>query len=50
MKALRILVLEDDAVIAMLIADLLEGMGHNVCAGEAIEDDGVAAAVGGDQT
>jgi CheY-like chemotaxis protein len=45
MRALRILVLEDDAVIAMLIADLLEGMGHDVCASEATEDDGVAAAV-----
>jgi CheY-like chemotaxis protein len=44
MRALRILVLEDDAVLAMLVGDLLEAMGHEVCASESTEDDGVAAA------
>jgi len=32
MKALRVLVIEDDALIAMLLAELLAGMGHEVCA------------------
>jgi two-component system, response regulator PdtaR len=37
MKALRILVVEDDALIAMLLAELLAGLGHNVCATAATE-------------
>jgi len=32
MKTLRVLVIEDDALIAMLLAELLAGMGHTVCA------------------
>ena len=45
MKALRILVVEDDAMIAMLLADVFAGMGHDVCAIEATEAGAVAAAV-----
>lgn len=45
MKALRILVVEDNAVIGALLAEMLEGMGHNVCAVETTEADAVAAAV-----
>jgi CheY-like chemotaxis protein len=35
---------EDEAVIAMLLAEVLAGMGHDVCAIEATEADAVAAA------
>lgn len=45
MKALRVLVIEDDALIGMLLAETLAGMGHNVCAVEATEAGAVAAAV-----
>jgi DNA-binding NtrC family response regulator len=45
MKALRVLVVEDDAIIAMLLADIFAGMGHDVCAIEATEAGAVAAAV-----
>jgi len=45
MRALRILVAEDNAVIGALLAEMLEGMGHNVCAIAATEADAVAAAV-----
>lgn len=41
---LRILVVEDDALIGMLLADMLEVMGHQVCAIEATETGAVAAA------
>lgn len=44
MQALRVLVVEDDAVIAMLLADVLAGMGYDVCAIESTEEDAVAAA------
>ncbi len=44
MKALRILVVEDDALIGMLLAEVLEGMGHGVCAIETNEADAVTAA------
>lgn len=44
MKALRVLVIEDDAVIAMLLAELLAGMGHKVCATAATEAEAVMAA------
>lgn len=44
MKALRILVIEDDILIGALLADVLEAMGHDVCAIEGTEDDAVAAA------
>jgi two-component system, response regulator PdtaR len=43
-KRLRILVIEDDAVIGILIAEMLAGMGHEVCALETNEAGAVAAA------
>src|SRR5436853_3517200 len=44
MKALRVLVVEDDALIAMLLTEMLAGMGHDVCATAATEADAVSAA------
>lgn len=44
MTALRILLAEDDAIIAMALADLLKGMGHEVCAIAETEAEAVAAA------
>jgi len=44
MKALRVLVVEDDALIAILLAELLAGMGHDVCATAATEAEAVIAA------
>jgi CheY-like chemotaxis protein len=44
LKALRVLVMEDNALIGMLYADLLIEMGHTVCAIEATESEAVAAA------
>jgi DNA-binding response OmpR family regulator len=45
MKALRILVMEDNAVIGMLLAEMLAEMGHDVCAIETTVADAVTAAV-----
>ena len=45
MKALRILVAEDDTLIGMLLAEVLAGMGHDVCAIKTTEADAVTAAV-----
>ena len=42
--AMRVLVVEDDAVIGLLLAEMLVGMGHDVCAIEATEADAVSAA------
>jgi CheY-like chemotaxis protein len=44
-QQLRVLVMEDNAMIGMLIADLLTEMGHVVCAVEASQEEAVAAAV-----
>ena len=44
MKALRVLVVEDDALIAMLLAELLASMGHIVCATAPTEGEAVIAA------
>ena len=44
MKALRVLVVEDDVLIGMLFADALAAMGYDVCAVEATEAGAVAAA------
>ena len=44
MKALRVLVVEDEILIGMLLADTLEAMGFDVCAIEATETGAVAAA------
>jgi DNA-binding response OmpR family regulator len=45
MKALRALVVEDDAMIGGLLAETLEGLGHTVCAVERNAADAVAAAL-----
>ena len=45
MTALRILIVEDEAIVAMLFADLLVAMGYEVCAIEATEAGAIAAAV-----
>jgi DNA-binding response OmpR family regulator len=44
MTALRILVVEDDAMIGMMLAEMLEEMGHSVCSIESTEADAVSAA------
>lgn len=44
MTPLRIIVIEDDAIIGLLLAETLNAMGHDVCAVEATEDAAVAAA------
>jgi len=44
MTHLRILVVEDDGIVAFLLGQLLEDMGHEVCAIESCEADGIAAA------
>jgi DNA-binding NtrC family response regulator len=44
-KALRVLVVEDDALIGMMLAETLAEMGHDVRAIAATESDAVAAAV-----
>jgi DNA-binding response OmpR family regulator len=44
MKTLRVLVVEDDILIGMLLADALGAMGYDVCAVEATEAGAVAAA------
>jgi CheY-like chemotaxis protein len=45
MKALQILVVEDDYLIAMLLAETLAEMGHGVCGVEATENGAVMAAL-----
>jgi two-component system, response regulator PdtaR len=45
MKALRVLVVEDDMLIGELLGELLEQLGHDVCAIESTEADAVTAAV-----
>ncbi len=44
MKPLRILIVEDEVVIAILLGEVLKGMGHEVCAIEGAEADAIAAA------
>ena len=44
MKSLRVLVIEDNALIAMLLSEMLTGMGHFVCATAATESEAVLAA------
>jgi CheY-like chemotaxis protein len=43
-KALRVLVVEDDNMIAMLLSEMLQEMGHAVCAITSTEADAVIAA------
>lgn len=45
MKPLRILVIEDDAMVAAVLAEMLETQGHSVCAIAATEADAVIAAL-----
>lgn len=44
MAALRILLIEDEVMIGVLLAEVLEDMGHDVCGVEATEAEAVAAA------
>jgi two-component system, response regulator PdtaR len=44
-KSLRVLIVEDDPQIGMLLAEVLEGMGHEVCSIDATEADAVASAL-----
>jgi two-component system, response regulator PdtaR len=44
-KALRVLVVEDDMITGVLLGELLEHMGYDVCAIEATEAEAVTAAV-----
>jgi len=44
MKALRLLVVEDDTMLGILLAEMLKEIGHDVCAIEATEADAVTAA------
>jgi CheY-like chemotaxis protein len=44
MQALRVLVVEDDPMIGMLLAEMLEALGHGVCAIETTEAAAVTAA------
>jgi two-component system, response regulator PdtaR len=44
MTALRVLVVEDDAMIGMLLAEMLEDMGHDVCAVAFTQADAVTEA------
>jgi CheY-like chemotaxis protein len=44
MQALRVLVVEDDALIAGLLADIIADMGHEVCSIQTTETDAVDAA------
>jgi CheY-like chemotaxis protein len=44
MTALKVLVVEDDAMIGMLLAEMLGEMGYDVCAVATTEDDAVADA------
>ncbi len=44
MRGLRVLVMEDEIIIAMLFSEVLEGMGHHVCASVATEAEAVSAA------
>jgi CheY-like chemotaxis protein len=44
MRALRTLVVEDDKMIGVLLAETLEGLGHTVCAVESNVTNAVAAA------
>jgi DNA-binding response OmpR family regulator len=44
MKSLRVLIVEDEAIIGMLLAEVLAGMGHDVCGIAMTETEAVAMA------
>jgi CheY-like chemotaxis protein len=45
MKKLRVMIVEDDGLIAMMLADVIEELGHEVCAVEASEREAVSSAL-----
>jgi two-component system, response regulator PdtaR len=45
MKALSVLIVEDDAMIGILLAEMLGELGYDVCAIAATEEDAVAQAI-----
>jgi CheY-like chemotaxis protein len=45
MKALRVLVVDDDALLGLCLAEMLMGIGYDICAIETTEAAAVAAAV-----
>lgn len=45
MSSLRILIAEDEAVIALLLEEVLAGLGHSICATTATEEETVSATV-----
>ena len=45
MKPLRVLIMEDEPIIAMLLSEVLGEMGHEVCGTELTESGGVATAL-----
>jgi two-component system, response regulator PdtaR len=47
MTALSVLIVEDDAMIGMLLAEMLGEMGYDICAIAATEEDAVALAIRG---
>jgi CheY-like chemotaxis protein len=50
MKALRVLVVEDNAIIGMLLAEMLAEMGHDVCGLETTEAGGAPRRRGANRT
>jgi CheY-like chemotaxis protein len=44
MKKLRVMIVEDDIILASLLGELIEALGHEVCAIESGESGAVAAA------
>lgn len=44
MKKLRVMIVEDDGIIASLLGELIQALGHEVCAIESSETGAVAAA------
>jgi two-component system, response regulator PdtaR len=45
MKKLRVMIVEDEGLIAMLLSDVIEELGHEVCAIEACEREAVSSAL-----
>ncbi len=45
MRPLRVMIVEDEPLIALLLADMLTAMGHEVCGSERTEAGAVAAAL-----
>lgn len=45
MKSLRVMIVEDEPLIALLLAEMLTAMGHEVCGSERTEADAVTTAL-----